>query len=286
MLIQTQDFGIKKTEKMHINGYLKKKWAKFRLMVLPQADNISFLEKCCIDNLDNAHDFEPVISSRFAQVRKFMFKDRLYFYKKYISRDVFEPVKNLFRGDRAIRALKGNLLLSKNGFNAPRCVLTGKKGNNVFNVSEAVQGGIELNIFFWEEFPEDMNQIKTREKRDLCKLLGKLIGKMHAKGIAHGDLRWGNVMIVKAPLMANQIWFLDNERTSQYSSISQKKRIVNLVQMNLVSSSSITSTDRMRFYLSYLMENPTLVSQKKILAQKVLQKTAIRLARKAGYPAG
>ena len=255
-------------------------------MLVPEADNPAFLKKCCFDDLDNDHDFTKVQSSRFAQVYQFVFNGRLYFLKKFISRDIFEPIKNFFRGDRAIRALKGDGLLLANGLNAPRCMMAGKKGSNIFNVTEAIQGGKDLIMLFAEEFPEGegMDRIKTREKRNLCKLLGKEIGKMHAKGIVHGDLRWGNVLIVKTPARETQIWFLDNERTFGYSSISRKMRIVNLVQMNMIPSSVVTLTDRMRFYKSYLDENPCLISQKKNLAQKVLHRTANRRTGNAGFP--
>lgn len=271
---------------MHIKGYFKKKWSGFRLILIPEADNPAFLRKCCLDDFKNGHDFKLVQSSRFAQVYRFAFNGRLYFLKKFISRDIFEPVKNLLRGDRAIRALKGDRFLLTNGFNAPKCMMAGKKGSNIFNVTEAIQGGKDLVMFFAEEFPEGegMDRIKTREKRNLCKLLGKEIGKMHAKGIVHGDLRWGNVLIVKTPARETQIWFLDNERTFGYSSISRKMRIVNLVQMNMIPSSVVTLTDRMRFYKSYLAENPCLISQKKNLAQKVLHRTANRRTGNAGFP--
>lgn len=252
----------------------------FRLMLLPKADNAAFLERCRIDDINKDNDVIPVISSAFARVYSFTFNGELYFYKKYLSRNVLEHVKNLFRGDRAVRALKGACLLTENGFNAPICMMAGKKGSNVFNVSEAIKGGKDLIRFVEEEFSEGMNRNKIREKRNLCKLLGIEIGKLHAKGIIHGDLRWGNVMIVKSPEMAIQIWFLDNERTVKYLSVPQKMRIVNLVQMNMISSSIITSTDRMRFYTAYLAENPCLMSQKWNLAKKVLQKTAIRFAKK------
>jgi tRNA A-37 threonylcarbamoyl transferase component Bud32 len=264
-----------------MNGYIKKKWLGFRLRLLHEADNEAFLKKCCVYDIDNHHDFKPVGCSAFARVYSFEFEGELYFYKTYLSRNVFEPFKNFFRGNRALRALKGGCLLIKNGFNAPKCVVVGKKGGYIFNVTEAIKEGKDLISFVAEEFPDGMNRNKTREKRNLCKLLGKEIGKLHATGIIHGDLRWGNVIIVKRSEKPMQIWFLDNERTVGYSSISEKMRIVNLVQMNMIFSPMITSTDRMRFYKAYLAENPCLISQKRNLARKVLQKTIVRFARKA-----
>jgi hypothetical protein len=264
-----------------MNEYFKKRWFGFRLMFLPEADNVAFLKRCCLHDIDNAHDFIPVVSSGFARVYSFAFNGEYYFYKKFLSRNVFEPIKNFFRGVRATRALKGDHLLIKNGFNAPKCLLIGKKGSNIFMVSEGIKGGKDLIRLVEEEFSGDMTRAKIREKRNLCRLLGKEIGKLHAAGIIHGDLRWGNVMIVKSPEVAIQIWFLDNERTVGYSSIPQKMRIVNLVQMNMISTSVITSTDRMIFYLSYLSKNPDMIAQKWNLAQKVLRKTAIRFPRKA-----
>lgn len=258
----------------------------FRLRLLPEADHPDFLKKCCKHDIESDTDFKKVPSSPLTRVYKFEFKGIPYYYKKFFPRNLFEPIKNLFRGDRAFRCLRGDLLLLQKGFNAPKCMLIGKKGSDIFMVSKAVKGGKDLIRFAKEAFPENMSRCKTMKKRELCKLLGKHIGKLHAHGIIHGDLRWGNVMIEKSPAFETRIWFLDNERTTNYSSLPEKMRIVNLVQMNMIPASIlIKNTDRMRFYKAYLFQNPALLPQKKSLALKIIHKTAIRLKRKAAKKA-
>lgn len=252
------------------------------MKLLPEADHPAFLERCCRHDVRSDADFKTIASSPFTRVYRFEFNGTAYYYKKFLPRNIFESIKNLFRGNRAFRCLKGDLLLLKKGFDAPKCMLIGKKGSDIFMVSKAVKGGKDLIRFAREVFSENMSTSTTKEKRELCKLLGNQIGKLHAQGITHGDLRWGNVMIEKSSARKSRIWFLDNERTTTYWSVPEKMRIVNLVQMNMIPASIIIrNTDRMRFYKAYLTQNPALLPQKKTLALKIIHKTAIRLKRKA-----
>lgn len=264
-----------------MKGYGDKRWKGFRLRLLPEADHLTFLDKCCGNDIKNDPDFKPVSSSAYARVYRFEMEGRSYYYKQFLSRNAFEPLKNLIRGDRALRSLKGDFLLHDKGFKVPKCMLIGKKGRQIFMVSEAVDNGKDLIRYVKEEFPHGMSPVKISEKRELCKLLGIEIGKLHAEGIIHGDLRWGNVVIEKRKGFAPGIWFLDNERTIASGVISEKLRLVNLVQMNMIPPATITFTDRMRFYKAYLSQNPDLMPEKRSLAEKILQKTAIRFNRKA-----
>ncbi|MFO8084698.1 MAG: lipopolysaccharide kinase InaA family protein [Desulfobacterales bacterium] len=267
--------------KINMNGYALKKWMGYRLWLVSEADDTVFLKKCCGNDITKDSGSEPVASSAFARVYRFEFSGKFYYYKKFFSRNAFESFKNIVRGDRAARSLRGDLLLQKKGFNAPKCMMIGKKGGDVFMVTEAIGEGKDLIRYVGKEFSVGMGRNKILEKRNLCKLLGEQIGRLHAEGIIHGDLRWGNVVIEKLSPSEIRVWFLDNERTAGFRSISEKKRLVNLVQMNMIPFSTITFTDRMRFYIAYLSQNPDLIPHKKGLALKVLKKTAIRFNRKS-----
>ena len=38
--------------------------------------------------------------------------------------------------------------------------------------------------------------------RTVAEELGRAVGRMHARGIVHGDLRWGNILVVPEDLVA------------------------------------------------------------------------------------
>jgi hypothetical protein len=101
---------------------------------------------------------------------------------------------------------------------------------------------------------------------------------MHAKGIFHGDLRLGNVLVVRE----GQKWrffFIDNERTKKFYLLPNRLRLKNLVQINMFRS-GITNTDRMRFFKAYINVNPCVQVRYVGWARKVIAKTNHRLRKK------
>ena len=222
-----------------------------------------------------------VPSSRYALVYHFQYGGRDYFHKSFLYRNWLEPIKSFFRGTRAERAFRGHHLLRKNGLAAPQVVMVGKKGNQSFTVSEAIPNGRGLGRYFRETFVPPLSKESIERKRLAIQMLGHEVGRLHALKIFHGDLRWGNIMVKTSAPMGVEFLFLDNERTVQYRRLPYLKRLKNLVQLNMDSSPVVTGTDRMRFFLAYLLENPELEDEKKLLMRRILEKTAARLARKS-----
>ena len=105
--------------------------------------------------------------------------------------------------------------------------------------------------------------------------LGETIGKMHAAGIFHGDLRSGNVFVKKVD-DEWEFFLLDNERTKKYNRIRNRLRLKNLVQINMFKE-GLSRTDRMRFFKAYLNENPTI--DRNVWANRIMRKTDVRLGK-------
>jgi tRNA A-37 threonylcarbamoyl transferase component Bud32 len=214
-------------------------------------------------------------------VYHFDYGGRDYFHKSFLHRNRLEPIKGFFRGTRAERAFRGHQLLRENGLDAPQVVVVGKKGRQSFLVSEAIRDGRGLGRYFRETFVPPLSKEAIENKRLAVQTLGHQVGRLHALGIFHGDLRWGNIMAKASTPMGVEFLFLDNERTVQYRRLPYLKRLKNLVQLNMDSSPVVTGTDRMRFFLAYLLKNPELEDEKKLLIRCILEKTAARLARKS-----
>jgi tRNA A-37 threonylcarbamoyl transferase component Bud32 len=243
-------------------------------------NDIKFLDYCCRGPSRRDEDFVNVSSSRQARVYRFQYDDEGFFYKIYLPRNALERFKEIFRGTRAERALRGYLVLKENGLETPQVVMVGKKDRLNFMVSKAVEKGHGWRDHFKKEWNRILPKEDLERKRESIRRLGKTVGFMHSQGIFHGDLRWGNIMIIFSDSTGPDFVFLDNERTVRYSRLPRIRRVQNLVQINMVTYPSVTNTDRARFFKSYLMENPGLLSKKKTLALNVAKLTKMRLQKK------
>ena len=183
--------------------------------------------------------FEKITASKFARTYKvsvgFHGRQETLYIKHYLNRSCLDFVKHLFRKGRAQRAFDASLMLQKNSFNATQIVAMGKLGMGPvilksFLITHEVKDAkaiFELLDEFWDPSGNDLSQ-----RHELIEALGTTIGKMHSKGISHGDLRMGNVL-AKQTDNQWQFFFLDNERTVKYKNIPDRVIIKNLVQINM-----------------------------------------------------
>ncbi len=112
-------------------------------------------------------------------------------------------------------------------------------------------------------------------KRGLIRAFAETVGRMHARGICHGDLRLGNVLAV-ADRDRWRFYFIDNERTRKFRSLPARLRLKNLVQVNMFLD-GISNTDRLRFFARYLESNPELHAGCRKWAARITARTNRRL---------
>jgi hypothetical protein len=132
-----------------------------------------------------------------------------------------------------------------------------------------------------------LNTGQFQMKRSLAGAFGCTVGRMHAGGIFHGDLRLGNVL-AREEQDGWRFFFLDNERTKKFRRLPARLRLKNLVQINMFEPWAASNTDRMRFFKEYWAENKKSKVEKAAwvrrahhkLIKKVLNKTSRRLRKK------
>jgi tRNA A-37 threonylcarbamoyl transferase component Bud32 len=230
--------------------------------------------------------FQRIPSSAYARVFKASLNlsgqiHQLYI-KQYLYRSPLDFVKHLFRLSRAMRSLKGTLLLARNGFSAPPIIAVGEDRRLVvctrcFVLTSSVQHAPPVHA--WLANLPAMDRHERRRRRALIRGLGETVGRMHARGIFHGDLRPGNVLAAQG----GDNWtyhLLDNERTRAYRRLPRHLRMKNLIQIGMLTQDYISTTDRMRFLKAYLKKNPSLIGHHKRLAAAVMTRTRQRLAGK------
>lgn len=232
---------------------------------------------------ENRDQFTPVPSSDYTRVFKYSISfdgvaHSLYL-KKYLCRSLLDFIKHLFRPSRARRAFNATFMLQINGFDAPAIIGLFEHRTGPFCADNLLLTEEVKNSKTMPQLLTDIYQNSGGDtfihKRALIEAFGRTIGLMHAKGIFHGDLRLGNVLVVKE----EQKWrffFIDNERTKKFSRLPGKLRLKNLVQINMFRS-GITNSDRLRFFRAYMMDNPEVTDNRKDWAVKVLKKTSWRL---------
>jgi Ser/Thr protein kinase RdoA (MazF antagonist) len=169
--------------------------------------------------------------------------------------------------------------LKTNAFGTPEIVATGWRGAECFTVTRAVPGGLNL-IGYVRKLRSRGDPSAQRALQIAAEELGRVVGRMHARGIVHGDLRWGNVLVVGS-LENPRFVFLDNERTVQHRRASRRQILKNLVQLNLVPDNWLSRTERMRFWRAYRAEHQGLQGKPKHWIRLVIARTSRRWTRRA-----
>ena len=200
--------------------------------------------------LVNSHPpngWEMVASSNFARVAHN--KEKQIYYKEFLPRSPIEKVKALIKGSRGMRARKNSDALRHAGFNAPINMAWGSlpKGRE-YLITRAVHGeGVDkwIKVTLSNKF---IANLKIR--RQLLTELGIFIGRLHATGFIHGDLRTSNVLAHRGNYRF-EFSLIDNERNRQQVPVSGKQVLRNLMQLNMHVSTDLSRTDRLRFFRAW-----------------------------------
>jgi hypothetical protein len=272
--------------------FIKKRTGSFTVWLAePFAD--SPLKDALADglcSLEKTYTLDKVPASKSADVYKFSSAAGKFYFKQYHYRSFWDIIKHAFRPSRAKRTIKAAAMLETNGFASPEIVAMGYRRKGLFCfesflLTREVENALPLYVFFGRHYglrqnAEDRRQ-RTEDKREFVKALGLFVGRLHAKNISHGDLRFGNVL-VRNRQSEWDFFLLDNERTLQYAHLPNRLRLKNLVQADMIITPGVTRTDRLRFLKAYLSFNQSLAPTWKQLATKVHLKAVHRLAKRLG----
>lgn len=178
------------------------------------------------------------------------------YYKEFLPRGPLESLKSLVKGSRATRARKHNDALRQAGMDAPQNLAWGKlSGGREYLFSSAVRGH---GVTWWlcEEL-DDRHGRALQLRRELLHALGAFVGRMHASGFVHGDLRTSNVL---ADYRSGSFHFalIDNERNVVKSPAQGRAMMRNLMQLNMLVPADLGSRDRMRFFVEWRQQMDSL----------------------------
>lgn len=212
--------------------------------------------------------WELVQSSNFARVA--CNREQQIFYKEFLPRSPWEKIKALVRGSRAGRARRHNDALLQAGINAPANLAWGKlPGGSKYLFNEAAAGD-DVTTWLTSVLIERSGEALA-QRRQLLKILGKFVGRVHATGFIHGDLRPGNIL---AEYKGGRFLFtlIDNERTVQKLPPPGRMLLRNLMQLNMLPPGVLSRADRMRFFVAWRRQMRDLDSiEAKLLATQAYQ---------------
>ena len=180
-------------------------------------------------------------------------KTNVYF-KKFLQRNKFERGKSFFRGSRCHRACRQAHILKAADLPTPKVLYRGSFKGDAFIIFEGF-AGVGFYQYLEKYFSPPVGREKILEKRELLRQAGSLIGKLHCRGIVHGDLRPDNLLVRKE---GGQFLFcfIDNESNHRRRYIPVSKIFKNLVQFSMVPNKLLSRTDLMRLYRAYRIHYP------------------------------
>ncbi len=237
------------------------------------------------DKWPEQYEFKTLPSSERSRVHKFTVSiegnDREVYIKEYLFKSILHALKCLFfSGSPARKAFKAETMLAENGFDVAKLIAMGECREGLlqtknFLATFAIERAQSVRKHVLD-ITETTSAQQLAEWRKFIKDFGQIIGKMHARGISHGDLRLGNILVRRDDGLW-RFFFIDNERTKKFRRLPFICRKKNLVQLNMGPYGIASNTDRMRFFAAYLAENSMSKTMTKILIKTVLRKTAQRL---------
>jgi tRNA A-37 threonylcarbamoyl transferase component Bud32 len=207
---------------------IKLKIRKWIVTVEGVPDPKGFAELCCRDSKEEKSEFDAVNCSRSTKVFRFEWAGNSYYYKEYLFQNIWKHRKVVTRGTHLRRVAHQ---MSAAGLRSPRIVCHARSGFRIFVVSEAVEDCCTVSQLFLNLTPTplvDGNRFR--------KLFGQEIGRLHNAGFAHGDLRWGNVLVQHANTAHPVFIFIDNDRTKKYKRIPDRLRLMNIAQIKFTGS--------------------------------------------------
>jgi hypothetical protein len=201
------------------------------------------------------------------------------FYKEFLPRSPLETVKAWFRGSRAHRARRNSDALNFAGFDAPENLTWGTLANGrEYLFTRAARGqGVDqwLQLSLAERSADNV-----RQRWLLVAELGTFIGRLHATGFTHGDLRTSNIL---TEFRSGRFYFtlIDNERNHYAVPAPGKLVLKNLMQLNMMAANDLSKNERIRFFRGWRRQMRQLSeTESKIIATDAYLWARRRLAAK------
>ncbi len=175
-------------------------------------------------------------------ILKYQDKTQLSIVDNYCVKSYKKP--RLIAKPYALRGWKGLLTLHFNNISVPSpgAVVIFKDRSSVLITKVIAEPNIDRVLY------HEYAHMDFKQKIDIARTLGKLIGYMHTINIYHADLKACNIKLSQPSM---DFLFLDTDRVIQSRHISKSRRLKNLVQLNTSIPTHVSLGVRMTFIKAY-----------------------------------
>ena len=226
-----------------------------------------------------ANNDEGVILKRDSKtaLTRFLFKNgeiRSVVVKQYKTTCGLCLIKNIFRNSAGRKSWIAGNGLSVYGFNSARpLALIEKKVLGIvtdsYLIMEDASHSLEMDRYILKNFHNQSLPGASKKKKTFVNAFAKTIAKMHNRNVFHSDLKTCNIMVKEKDGKSFDFIFLDFDKVAFNEEISIRKRIKNLIQINLSTPGCITIADRFRFLREYL-EQCNMADEKKAILREII----------------
>ncbi|MHC4406098.1 MAG: lipopolysaccharide kinase InaA family protein [Planctomycetota bacterium] len=206
-------------------------------------------------------------------------------YKQYRPRFRWKAFFGRFRRSRAIRGwLSGHALLAR-GIATPRPVAVCDVGRRwswkeSYLATEWVEGAEDLHHYGWRlaGLPHGS---RLRRAARCADTLGRLIGRMHAWQITHGDLKAANLLLVEQEA-GIEPYLIDVDGIHVARRLAFRHRVADLARLatSMEAHPWVSSTVLLRFFRAYVGQLPPDAADWKRLWRAVGRRSGRMIARK------
>jgi tRNA A-37 threonylcarbamoyl transferase component Bud32 len=205
--------------------------------------------------------------------------------KQYRARNGWKAFCGLFRRSRATLAWQRAQTLLAHGIATPRPIAAWsprawRTRAVSYLATEWIEGAENLHLYGWRLASRPANE-RLRPAALAAESLGRLIGRMHAAGFSHRDLKGANLLLADRGDLA-AAWLVDLDGVQARRHVAPKTRAANLARLaaGLNAHPWVTRTICLRFLRAYVGQFPKGVVAWKLLWRDVAARSRAIAKRK------
>jgi tRNA A-37 threonylcarbamoyl transferase component Bud32 len=196
----------------------------------------------------------------------------------------FKAFLGRFRRSRALAAWqRGHALLARGIPTARPLVVSEPRGGwfarDSYLVTERIAGAVDLHEYA-RRLASRTTPDRERRVRQLAQSVGTLIGRMHAAGLSHRDLKANNLIVVERAGSVDVLMIdLDGLRVRRTVGPATRSRDLGRLATSAEAHRWLTRTARLRLLRSYLAQFPLESREWKPLWRQIAGHVRVRTAR-------